>query len=424
LSLSSCQIRHVCEVRILQPQRPTVAANLVPYLLNELRGTTINRISSQLNERPASTEMALAGALPALLGGLTSRASTADGVEDLLELIRQTCVDEDIYARPSELVATPDSVTNLINVGRPLMAYALGPRSASIAKWISAFSGISCSSSTALLSLAAPILVGRIISLSRNGGLNTPSLSRFLANQKPSLRDAPAGLAGILGITDLGAAAAIKRWEPGEVRGTSWAKWAVPLFLLALLLIAMWRSSPPQTGGVMPPGEVGTSGGAAERMRPVSALGDFIDKRLPQGITLRVSSSGVENRLISYIEDPTATAADETWISFDRLEFETDSVVLKPSSLEQLRNVATILRAYPSVHVKIAGYTDNIGDAAYNLRLSEDRAINTMNELIDLGIDRSRLEAEGYGRRHPIADNATPEGRQQNRRIDLRVTQK
>jgi outer membrane protein OmpA-like peptidoglycan-associated protein len=113
-----------------------------------------------------------------------------------------------------------------------------------------------------------------------------------------------------------------------------------------------------------------------------------------------------------------------TWFSFDRLEFETDSAVLRPSSREQLQNVAEILKAYPSVTAKIGGYTDNAGDAAYNMKLSADRATNTMNELVSLGIDRSRLEAEGYGESHPVADNATEEGRQRNRRIDINVTKK
>jgi flagellar motor protein MotB len=47
-----------------------------------------------------------------------------------------------------------------------------------------------------------------------------------------------------------------------------------------------------------------------------------------------------------------------------------------------------------------------------------------MNEIANLGVDRSRLEAEGYGENQPIADNATGEGRQRNRRIDIRVTRK
>ena len=87
-------------------------------------------------------------------------------------------------------------------------------------------------------------------------------------------------------------------------------------------------------------------------------------------------------------------------------------------------NIAEILKAYPQVRIKIGGYTDNVGDEVHNLTLSQNRALNTMNEIIDLGVDRARLAAEGNGVDLPVADNATEEGRQRNRRIDIRVTNK
>jgi outer membrane protein OmpA-like peptidoglycan-associated protein len=141
-------------------------------------------------------------------------------------------------------------------------------------------------------------------------------------------------------------------------------------------------------------------------------------------VTLNIPANGVESKLVAFIEDPGRNVDRETWFSFDRLEFETASAQLRPTSQEQLRNVAEILKAYPQVNVKIGGYTDNVGDDASNLKLSGERATNTMNEIANLGIDKSRLEAEGYGEQFPVADNATEEGRQRNRRIDIRVTKK
>jgi outer membrane protein OmpA-like peptidoglycan-associated protein len=74
--------------------------------------------------------------------------------------------------------------------------------------------------------------------------------------------------------------------------------------------------------------------------------------------------------------------------------------------------------------VKIGGYTDDVGEEAYNLKLSQDRANSTMQALVALGVAPERMSAEGYGEQHPVADNTTEEGRQRNRRIDLRVTKK
>ena len=139
---------------------------------------------------------------------------------------------------------------------------------------------------------------------------------------------------------------------------------------------------------------------------------------------LNIPQLGIENRLIEFIEDSSRPVDTTTWFDFDRLLFDTGKATLQPSSQEQLGNIAAILKAYPKVKVKIGGYTDNVGSKESNLKLSQDRATNVMKELIRLGIDPSRMEAEGYGEEHPVADNATEEGRAQNRRISLRVTAK
>jgi K(+)-stimulated pyrophosphate-energized sodium pump len=104
--------------------------------------------------------------------------------------------------------------------------------------------------------------------------------------------------------------------------------------------------------------------------------------------------------------------------------FETGKATLKPESAAQLANVAAILKAFPKVAVKVGGYTDNVGNAASNMKLSADRAKGVAGELVKLGIAAARLVPEGYGDKNPIASNDTEEGRAQNRRISLRVTAK
>ncbi len=148
-------------------------------------------------------------------------------------------------------------------------------------------------------------------------------------------------------------------------------------------------------------------------------------KKLSSGFELLGASiSGIESKLVAFIEDASKPVDKTTWFSFDRLLFETGKSTLKPSSQEQLVNIAEILKAYPGVEVKIGGYTDNTGDAAANQKLSDERAKSVMAELVKLGIDEERMAAEGYGQEHPVASNDTEEGRAQNRRIDIRVTKK
>jgi OmpA-OmpF porin, OOP family len=127
---------------------------------------------------------------------------------------------------------------------------------------------------------------------------------------------------------------------------------------------------------------------------------------------------------MDFLEDPSKPVDQTTWFDFDRLTFDTGKSTLQASSAEQLQNISAILKAYPKLRVKIGGYTDNTGTTQTNLKLSQDRAANVMGEFVKRGIDPSRLEAQGYGEDHPVADNETEAGRAKNRRISLRVIEK
>jgi outer membrane protein OmpA-like peptidoglycan-associated protein len=206
--------------------------------------------------------------------------------------------------------------------------------------------------------------------------------------------------------------------ESGKQESPAW-RWILPLVILAGILAYMLK-----TCSVPPPAKAPVEKAPIESGDMPGKLGKFSASKLPNGIELNLPEFGVERKLIAFIEDASKPVDKTTWFSFDRLEFETGSATLKADSAEQLKNVAEILKAYPKVALKIGGYTDNVGDPSANRKLSQARAANTMNELVKLGIDAKRLEAEGYGDMHPVADNATEEGRQKNRRIDLRVTAK
>ena len=164
--------------------------------------------------------------------------------------------------------------------------------------------------------------------------------------------------------------------------------------------------------------------GAPEAGKVPEQLGKLPMVKLPNGIELNVPELGVERKLIAFIVDASKPVDKTTWFTLDRLEFDTGSAAFKPSSMEQLKNIAEILKAYPKVALKIGGYTDNRGNPDANLKLSQKRAENTMQEIVKSGVDAKRLEAEGYGEKYPVADNSIKEGRQRNRRIDLRVTSK
>ncbi len=163
----------------------------------------------------------------------------------------------------------------------------------------------------------------------------------------------------------------------------------------------------------------------------LNAAGDFVYEtgeptsvKLADNTELTIGGLSSEKKLIDFIGS--GQAVDKTtWITMDRLYFETGSAKLRAESEQQVKNIAAILKAYPNVTLKLGGYTDNTGDAAANQKLSQERAEAAKAAVTAQGIDASRLTAEGYGQDHPVCEaNNTPECKAQNRRIDVRVTKK
>jgi outer membrane protein OmpA-like peptidoglycan-associated protein len=100
--------------------------------------------------------------------------------------------------------------------------------------------------------------------------------------------------------------------------------------------------------------------------------------------------------------------------------FATDSDRLRPESTPTLKEIGEMLKAHPALRLAIEGHTDSDGDEAHNQRLSEGRAAAVKAYLVQAyAIDAGRLETAGHGESKPAADNATPEGKQQNRRVEL-----
>jgi len=114
-------------------------------------------------------------------------------------------------------------------------------------------------------------------------------------------------------------------------------------------------------------------------------------------------------------------------IVLNNIFFDFDKSTLRPTSNVELKNLVKLLRANPNMKVEISGHTDSKGDAAYNQKLSEERAQVVVNRLTENGIDANQMKATGYGKTMPAADNKNadgsddPEGRQLNRRAELKV---
>lgn len=102
--------------------------------------------------------------------------------------------------------------------------------------------------------------------------------------------------------------------------------------------------------------------------------------------------------------------------------FKSGSFELLPGARERLAKVSGIVLAYQGLHLAVEGHTDSIGTDEYNRRLSEQRAEAVRDYLVQQGIKSDAITSSGFGKTEPVATNDTPEGRQQNRRVELVVS--
>ncbi|MGI6681017.1 MAG: OmpA family protein [Bdellovibrionota bacterium] len=108
-------------------------------------------------------------------------------------------------------------------------------------------------------------------------------------------------------------------------------------------------------------------------------------------------------------------------INLENALFEFNSATLSPKARPHIKEIAKFLQSLPERTVEAQGHTDSVGTVIYNYKLSQGRAKNVVQELVENGVSRSRLEYKGYGESDPIATNRTEEGRERNRRVELVV---
>ena len=108
-------------------------------------------------------------------------------------------------------------------------------------------------------------------------------------------------------------------------------------------------------------------------------------------------------------------------VDIENIYFETGKASLKPESFRSLNALVQFLNEYPNVRVEIGGHTDNVGSAAVNERISQERALSVAEYVVAQGIPAHRVVSKGYGFTKPKASNRTAEGRAQNRRVDFTI---
>jgi outer membrane protein OmpA-like peptidoglycan-associated protein len=109
-------------------------------------------------------------------------------------------------------------------------------------------------------------------------------------------------------------------------------------------------------------------------------------------------------------------------VSMPDVLFDFNKYTLKPEAREKLAKISGIVLAYPDLKLDVEGHTDGIGSDDYNQKLSEERANTVRGYLVSQGLKPDNISSVGLGKANPVADNATSQGRQRNRRVEMVVS--
>ena len=168
---------------------------------------------------------------------------------------------------------------------------------------------------------------------------------------------------------------------------------------------------------------LGAGIGAAVGGLAGGAIGRYMDR---QEESMRQALANVESASIrreqEILDQATRQSVDVLTVTFKSdFLFAVNSSTIQPGAYDELNRVANVLKQYPQTNIQIAGHTDDTGSEQTNMTLSQRRAEAVRNALQGMGVSPSRMTLIGYGESRPVAPNNTEAGRQQNRRVEIRI---
>ncbi len=405
--------------------------NLLDAVRHLLGGDFVGQASRLLGEPEGNVRSATGALVPALLATIANKGATPDGARRLLDGIASLPSDVGVPGNLSRLLGgSGTAARDLMSTGSGLVQSLLGSDASSLASTIGSMSGLRLSSVTNLLALVASLIGGMLKRFTAEQGLDARGLTTVLSRQRGALEGAVDGrLANVLHLgtpgTMLGTAARAVETPPSDLRRlVPWLLGLAALVLLIPLLRPLFRGAEEKARTAAE-----ATGDAARTAAQATAdaarnAGDAMKRAvrsisLPDGIKIEAPTGGFIDSLVASLS---STAPLGTGVAFDSVTFTTASATLDPISNQQIEQLAAVLKAYPSATVSVEGHTDNSGDAAANLKLSQDRAAAVKAAVVGYGIAPDRIATTGYGQERPIASNDTDAGRAQNRRVELVVT--
>lgn len=436
--------------------------NLIDLIKGQFGPSTISQTATQLGESESGISKAISALLPAIIGGFVN----SNARSELFTTVKEASNSGILSNLLNDNSGNESIITRILH-----LIFGSGDRLEAITSAVSEYSGIRKDSTNSLMNIVAASTVGTVGRYVTENNLDSSSFDSLLNDQKNNLSHllpagfsfASLGLGNWFGNVDAlplnvipepaqtpvnninpstpviekdvtaSGPAKIDVTRSGQTHeivserdsgGSIW-KWLLPLLLLLLLGWFFWKQCNKKAEAV----PVSTTDSTSTEVNSADYNGDtVIVKRetmvviLPSGKTLQAYKGGIEDQIVTFLKsddykNATEDQLKDKWFNFDNLNFEFGKAVLTPDSKVQLENLKLILAEFPDAKIKIGAYTDKIGDANTNLKLSNERA-NTVKSSLN---SSQVLEAEGYGSKFAkIPAEASDKERESDRKTAIR----
>lgn len=390
-------------------------------------------ISPQMLKTAAATlredEKGVASAVAVLLPSLLVRFMDQGETARVNETIREAG-NAELFDRRAEIFAG-HGIDGGMNLGERFENELVGAENKAYPNAVAAESGISAASADRLSGWVAAVIAGYVGHKIVRNNLSMSAVMAGLRQERGSVvKEIPVKVGRAAGISGICSSSAPVAGRDGKKN--NWLVWLIIVLIVVIIVFLSIRSCNRNGGGevvavtenvtVVPTAPAAQTAAAKEGLT-------FVEHKLPDGRTIRVAEGGCEDCMLKYLQsDAYRKATNEelskNWIQFDKIDFMHDSeTALAGNSMEQLDNIAAILKNYPDVRIRIGGFADKTGTRAVNYEISKKRAEYIKSILVKDGIPADRISTEGFGKEFAtVPADATAAQRAVDRSIAMRFT--
>ncbi|MGB4769936.1 MAG: OmpA family protein [Chitinophagaceae bacterium] len=382
------------------------------YFNNDL----IDKAASFLGEDKSLVSKGIDSIVPASLLGIIGKAEGGN-VSSLLNLA-STAADSGIL---SDVAGTfMKGGGGIPSFAPSLITGLFGDKFGGLANSVSGFTGLKGSTVSSLFGTVVPVALAALGKYAKDNNSTPGAISSLLGGMKSSVLAAlPSGL----NVSQFFSGSSTPASAAPVEEKKSFNPWWLILALVGAGLI-FWLAKGCGKGDK--PAETATVvHDTLTKVDSVVVMREPAKVKLPNGVELDAYKGGIEDLLVSFLQDSEAQPGKDNWFDFNDLNFKFGTAEINADSRREVDNLVQILKAFPKAKIKIGGYTDNIGDEAANKKLSLERAQAVQKLLTDAGVSAQVEGAEGYGSEFAKYPPSAPEeDRVKDRRVSVSVRAK